>query len=223
MVAIVGQTAPALALGPWVQGGGLNLDGLRGQVVLIEVFQVNCPGCFLYSLPQAIDLYARYVQSGLQVLGVATAFEDFDKNTLYNLQRLLQNGTLVGESLRALSAQGLARDGRWLCSIPFQVAMDSLVENRQVVDDIAVVDYIHQHVPGFDAGSADDQQHIMRRVKRYLQRLEYRAETFELYGLQGTPSHIVVDRQGILRAKHFGAFPHLESTIQKLLSETAEL
>jgi len=39
------------------------------------------PGLFLYALPQAADLYQRYSDQGLSVLGVATAFEDLIKTT----------------------------------------------------------------------------------------------------------------------------------------------
>jgi hypothetical protein len=33
------------------------------KVVLVEAFQVNCPGCFFYALPQAISLYEKYAIS----------------------------------------------------------------------------------------------------------------------------------------------------------------
>ena len=70
----MGKKALLLHLSDWVQGQPTNLDQLLGRVVLIEVFQVNCPGCFLYSLPQAIDLHQRYYDKGLSVIGMATAF-----------------------------------------------------------------------------------------------------------------------------------------------------
>ncbi len=47
MKAQIGQKAPQLSVSAWVQGMELNFDQLLGQVVLVEVFQVNCPGCFL--------------------------------------------------------------------------------------------------------------------------------------------------------------------------------
>ena len=68
-----------ISVATWVQGGPLSLNDLTGSVVLIEVFQVNCPGCFIYSLPRAIDLHERYHQQGLVVISLATAFEDYDK------------------------------------------------------------------------------------------------------------------------------------------------
>ncbi|MDD1641142.1 MAG: TlpA family protein disulfide reductase, partial [Methylococcaceae bacterium] len=51
MKAQLGQKAPLLSLSDWVQGEPVNFDQLSGRVVLVEVFQVNCPGCFLYALP----------------------------------------------------------------------------------------------------------------------------------------------------------------------------
>src|ERR1051326_5514338 len=85
MPARIGDKAPNLTVSEWVQGRPTNIDKERGNVVLVEVFQVNCPGCFTHGVPQAIDMYKKYHNDGLRVLGLATAFEDFDKNTLENL------------------------------------------------------------------------------------------------------------------------------------------
>ena len=88
MVIEIGSKAPNLQLSKWVQGTPTNIDKLAGNVVVIEVFQVNCPGCFLYGIPQAISLYEKFKDKNVKVLGVATAFEDYDKNTLKNLELL---------------------------------------------------------------------------------------------------------------------------------------
>jgi hypothetical protein len=48
---------------------------------------------------------------------------------------------------------------------------------------------------------------------------EYSAQTFEEYSLQGTPSTIVVDRNGILRDVSFGQTGGLEPLIKSLLNE----
>lgn len=50
---------------------------LKGNVLFVEVFQVNCPGCFIYGIPEAVEMYKKYYKDDLMVLGVATAFEDF--------------------------------------------------------------------------------------------------------------------------------------------------
>src|SRR5919206_3965844 len=124
MVATIGTRAPNIEVSAWVQGKPTNIDKEKGNVVLIEIFQVNCPGCFLYGIPEAIDIYREYKDDGLKVLGLATAFEDFDKNNLENLERLVRTGEVVGETMRALSQYGQLRSGNKLpYNIPFPIAM----------------------------------------------------------------------------------------------------
>jgi len=59
----------------------------------------------------------------------------------------------------------------------------------------------------------------LQQVRAYLQKLEYHAQTFELFNLKGTPSHILVDKKGILRDCSFGTHSELEKLIQDLLQE----
>lgn len=215
----LGQPVVPLAVSEWAQGEESNFDQLLGKVVLVEVFQVNCPGCFLYSLPKAIELHERYAEQGLVVLAVATAFEDFDKNTLENLHLLLESGEVTGETKRALTAYGQLQDGLWPYRIPFPVAMDKLIAAERPVSEQAVERFIQQKLPDVSGRSSDYQQQIRQRVLQHLQALDYHAETFERFNLQGTPSQILVDKQGILRACRFGEFPELEAMIQQLLTE----
>jgi thiol-disulfide isomerase/thioredoxin len=216
MTAQIGQPAPLLSVSGWVQGGPVNFDQLTGRVVLVEVFQVNCPGCFLYALPQAIYLHQRYADQGLSVLGVATAFEDFDTN---NLVRLAEKGQVVGETLLALSQRGELIDGRLPYRIPFPLAMDRLYKREDNMSDEDILSFIRARVPDFDRQSEAHQQQIEKQVKRYFQSLTYQAESFERFDLKGTPSHILVDKRGVLRDCAFGACPELEARIQDLLQE----
>ena len=50
----IGKPAPEPVIEKWMQGEPRSLAQLRGKVVLIEVFQVNCPGCFVHALPEAV-------------------------------------------------------------------------------------------------------------------------------------------------------------------------
>lgn len=215
----VGHIAPLLPVAEWLQGDAVDFARLRGQVVLVEVFQVNCPGCFLYSLPQAIDLHKRYAEQGLVVLGVATAFEDFDKNTRRNLQALLESGRVIGETLKALGEHGQLLNGAWQYRIPFPVAMDSLLKAEQPVGESSVDNYIRQNLPALEMQSAEYQQQVRLQVLQYLRQRKYRAETFDCFGLQGTPSQLLIDKQGVLRFSRFGFFPELESQVRELLAE----
>ncbi|MDD1620710.1 MAG: redoxin domain-containing protein [Methylococcaceae bacterium] len=217
--AVIGQKAPLLSVSDWLQGTPTNFDQLSGRVVLVVVFQVNCPGCFLYSLPQAIELQQRYAGQGLTVLGVATAFEDFDKNNLENLIRLVEKGEVVGETLRLLSLKGKLQNRRLRYRINFPVAMDKLNKRLGANIENDIDAFIRLRLPDFQDKARREQQRIREQLQDYFQALEYQADTFECFGLQGTPSYILVDKRGLLKACRFGAYPELEADIQKLLQE----
>ena len=100
----IGALAPKIKVSEWVQGRPLILLK-RGEIVVAEVFQVNCPGCFLYGL-EIINIYNRYQGEAIRIFGLATAFEDYDKNTLSNLKMLVSTGEVIGETLKALQNYG---------------------------------------------------------------------------------------------------------------------
>ncbi len=218
MYAQIAEKAPSLSVAEWVQGETVNFDALSGRVVLVEVFQVNCPGCFFYALPQAIALHRQYADQGLAVLGLATAFEDFDKNTLENLKKLVESGEVVGETLKALKHRGALKEGRLPYKIPFPLGMDKLVSAEKPTE-VGVEQFIEANVPDFDSQSSNRQQQIRQSVTDYLQKLAYHPQTFERFRLQGTPSQILVDKRGILKSIEFGQSPYLETRIQSLLKE----
>ena len=220
MVATIGTKAPNLQVSTWVQGKPTNIDNEKGNVVLVEVFQVNCPGCFLYSIPETIDIYRKYNDKGLTVLGIATAFEDFDKNNLENLQKLLSTGEVVGETYRAFSSTGQLNDENKLpYRIPFPVAMDMLVKYSGPLTQSKIMDFIEANIPSFRSYPEKDRQVLIERVKQYLQSKEYSAKTFEEYALRGTPSVILIDRKGILRGTYFGSNGYLEGAVEELIRQ----
>ena len=218
-MAVIGEKAPNLKLGKWVQGMDTNFDKEGDNVKLVEVFQVNCPGCFMHSIPEIINIYNKYKGDGLSVMGVATAFEDYDKNTLENLEMLLTTGEVVGDTKQALTQYGQLNDGKLQFKIPYPVAMDSLVKEGGEPSMEKMTAFINQQIPNFESQPDDYKNQIYARVKEYYKSKEFTAETFEMYSLQGTPSTILVDRKGILRDVSFGSTANLESMVQKLLNE----
>ena len=214
-----GQPAPNLSVSTWVQGAATNLDLLRGNVVLIEVFQVNCPGCFLSAIPEAANVHDHFAGQPVTVLGIATAFEDWDKNTLDNLQRLAETGEVIGETRRLLDQDGLLDAGKLRYRIPFPLAMDELIPASIVPTREQVLATIRPPVPGFDTLPEAYQERLIDRVTTYLKSREYAPTTFDRYALQGTPSTIIVDKRGILRNITFGQTNNLASSIQALLDE----
>ena len=219
MVARIGEKAPNLKVSKWVQGMPTNIDKEKDNVVLVEVFQVNCPGCFIYGIPASIELYNKYHKDGLTVLGVATAFEDFDKNTLEHLELLLTTGETIGDTLNALGQYGKLSGTKLLYKIPFPVAMDSLKKSSESLSQEKIMEIVDANIPNFDSYSPEQKAELIERVKQYLRSKEYSAETFEEYALRGTPSSILIDKKGILRDVSFGQNGLLESRIQSLLNE----
>lgn len=220
MSAVIGQKAPNFGVSEWVQGAPTNFDQEKDHIVLVEVFQVNCPGCFMYGIPEAINIYNKYKDEGVRVIGIATAFEDFDKNTLENLKMLAETGEVIGETKSALGMYGQLQSGNKIkYKIPFPLAMDKLTKTTGEISQEKILQFIYPQIPDFDSQPEEYKKQIIQRVKDYMKSKEYAAETFEKFALQGTPSTILVDRKGILRDVSFGQSTDIEAWIQKLLAE----
>ena len=204
----------------WAQGGPISLNDLVGSVVMIEVFQVNCPGCFIYSLPKAVELYEKYHEHGLVVIGLATAFEDYDKNTFENLQKLIVNGEVIGETYKALNRYDkLTEDHKLPWKIHFPVGMDRVVTDTEPVTDERVLQYAQNFLNGFDDFNERKKYAVLQQVKHYLEQKTKKAETFEKFGLQGTPSSITFDRKGQLRDISFGQIDYKQAMIEELVAD----
>lgn len=216
----VGKPAPNLSVSKWVQGLPTNLDQEKDRIVVVEVFQVNCPGCFMYAIPEAIGVYKKYGADGVRVLGLATAFEDYDKNTLANLEMLAATGEVVGDTLESLGRYGRLHDGGKLpYKIPFPLAMDELVPAGGEVGMGRIREIIDQQLPDFDSRPPEYREAVIERVRDHLLSKQYSATTFERYALRGTPSTIIVDRKGVLRSVTFGGNGAIEPAVRALLDE----
>ena len=216
---VIGEKAPNLKISKWVQGMDTNLDKEGDNVKLVEVFQVNCPGCFFYGIPEAINIYNKYKSEGLSVLGLATAFEDYDKNTLENLELLLTTGEVIGDTKQGLTQYNQLDSGKLQYKIPYPVAMDSLLKNNEEPSQEKMNGFINNQIPNFDSQPQEYKDKIYERVKEYFKSKEFSAETFEMFSLQGTPSTILVDRKGILRDVSFRQNSNLESMVKTLIGE----
>ncbi len=220
MSVVIGKKSPNFGVSEWIQGAPTNFDQEKDHVVLVEVFQVNCPGCFMNAIPEAISIYNKYKDEGVRVLGIATAFEDFDKNTLENLKMLVETGEVIGETKNALSMHGKLQDGNKLSyKIPFPLGMDKLTKTSGEISQEIIMQFVYSQIPEFDSQPEDYKNQIIQRVKDHMKSKEYSAETFEKFSLKGTPSTILVDRKGILRDVSFGQSGHVEAMIQKLINE----
>lgn len=133
--------APELDVSEWL-GDPSPLKSLRGRVVLVETFQMLCPGCIRYGLPQAQRVHRQFPQ--IAVIGLHTVFE--------------HHAVTGPDALKVFLAE---------FDIRFPVGID-------------------RHEDG----------HAM-------------PVTMRQYGLQGTPSTLLIDRAGRLHFSHLGAVDDL--------------
>ncbi|MBX3016303.1 MAG: TlpA family protein disulfide reductase [Bdellovibrionaceae bacterium] len=129
-----------LKIEKWLNApAGYDLDLASEKVKVIHAFQMLCPGCVYYGIPQTVELFDRFRGTDVEVVGLHTVFEHHDVMTEAALQVFIDEWRL-----------------------PFPVAIDK---------------------------------------PRAGERLP---ETMKSYDLQGTPSTLVIDREGELVVKHFG-------------------
>lgn len=68
--------APTLLVERWFNTATpLTLEALRGRVVVLEAFQMLCPGCVSYALPQAQRVAALFPPDQVSVIGLHSVFE----------------------------------------------------------------------------------------------------------------------------------------------------
>ena len=71
--------APELQTTDWLNTDEpVLLGALRGKVVLIEAFQMLCPGCVSHGLPQAMRVHRVFSRDEVAVVGLHTVFEHHD-------------------------------------------------------------------------------------------------------------------------------------------------
>jgi hypothetical protein len=82
--------APALHVSQWFNtDDALALDALLGRVVVIEAFQMLCPGCVAHGIPQAQRIHEAFSRDDVVVLGLHTVFEHHAAMTPVALQAFL--------------------------------------------------------------------------------------------------------------------------------------
>lgn len=137
--------APPIIASEWLNTSApLTLESLRGRVVVVECFQMLCPGCVSHGLPQAQRIAQTFRPEDVAVIGLHTVFEHHDAMTPVALRAFLHE-----------------------YRIRFPVAVDQ----KGAGGPLPV--------------------------------------TMETYALQGTPTLLLIDRAGRLRARHFGSVPDL--------------
>jgi len=165
---------------------------------LLLTFQVNCPGCFFYALPVVQKLFNEY-QSEIGFLGLSTAFEDFELNTINNTIDLLKSGKLVGETKKALLQQGMEK---LPFPINFPVAMDYQVKDRRDIEHMSL-DWVQKH-PEYNEWSKNERDGMRLKVLDYFTSLEEVSFTFTANQFSGTPTFVLFNDQYNIMKSWFG-------------------
>lgn len=153
-----GVELPEIEAAEWLNcDAPQTLASLRGRVVVIEAFQMLCPGCVAHGLPQAQRIRQTFRVEDVMVLGLHSVFEHHEAMTPLALRAFLHE-----------------------YNIRFPVAVDQ---------------------PG-DAA-------LPRTMRKW--------------SLEGTPTLLLVDRSGQLRARHFGQIPDMAvgAEVMALVKEKA--
>jgi len=68
--------APPLQTSGWLNADrALDIPDFRGRVLIIEAFQMLCPGCVSHGLPQAQRVAQAFPSDHVAVIGLHTVFE----------------------------------------------------------------------------------------------------------------------------------------------------
>ena len=118
----------------------ISLESLRGKVILLEAFQMLCPGCVSHALPQAMRVRVLFSPDDVAVVGLHSVFEHHE-------------------------AQGS------------RAALEAFLHEYRINFPV-----------GIDAPSANGRL----------------PKTMAAYGMQGTPSTILIDAEGHIRKHKFG-------------------
>ncbi|MDH3460866.1 MAG: redoxin domain-containing protein [Burkholderiaceae bacterium] len=150
--------APPWHITEWLNSASpLSLEGLRGKVIMLEVFQMLCPGCVSHGLPQAQRVAEQFDPAEVAVLGLHSVFE--------------HHAVMTPAALRA---------------------------------------FVHEQRLRFPIGIDEPDGR------------EEMPLTMKAYQMQGTPTLILIDKQGRLRLQRFGAVSdlYLGAGIAQLVCES---
>ena len=88
---LIGHPAPPLEISKWLNGEEISLKDLRGKVVVLEFFQLWCPGCNRFSIPLMKEWGGKFKDSKeITFLSVHTVFEGHRYQTTPRLRKFVK-------------------------------------------------------------------------------------------------------------------------------------
>lgn len=118
-----------------LDGRDLNLDELRGRPILVTFWATTCPGC-LEEMPHLVELYEEYSQRGLEIIGIAMAYDP--PSQVNNLVRA--RGVPYTIALDLDSSAAMAFGNVRLTPTSFLIAPDGRIVQHKIGElDLAIV------------------------------------------------------------------------------------
>ena len=90
----VGTPAPEWDIAEWINSEPVRLSDLRGQVVVIDFFQLWCPGCRSFSIPLTKEWEKKYAaeiaEERMKIVSIHTVFEGHSHQTAARLRKFVK-------------------------------------------------------------------------------------------------------------------------------------
>jgi len=120
------QAAPSVSI-TTLQGEPLSLQSLHGRPVLVTFWATTCRGC-IEEIPHLTELYRDYAGRGLEVIGIAMAYDPPDRVIALSRARQIPYPLALDIDSRAARAFGDVSQ----TPASFLIAPDGRVALRQV-------------------------------------------------------------------------------------------
>lgn len=89
----VGTPAPEWDIATWINSEPVRLADLRGQVVMIDFFQLWCPGCKSFSIPLTLQWEKEFADEiandRMKIVSIHTVFEGHEHQTVERLRKFV--------------------------------------------------------------------------------------------------------------------------------------
>jgi hypothetical protein len=86
-LAAPGTPAPPWAMASWLHADAApTVESMRGKVIVAHAFQMLCPGCVQYALPQMMKVRELFDEREVAVVGLHTVFEHHEAMTPVSLR-----------------------------------------------------------------------------------------------------------------------------------------
>ena len=90
----VGAPAPEWDIAEWIKSEPVRLEDLRGQVVVIDFFQLWCPGCKSFSIPLTLRWEKEFAEEiandKMKIVSIHTVFEGHEHQTVDRLRTFVE-------------------------------------------------------------------------------------------------------------------------------------